>query len=287
MDAQHRYAHVVRLYQTDDQGNVVDPDVWLDVLRIDKFFASEPRGQLDGDSHGVREYVILWGDDTPASWHIPPRRLNDLTVIQPSDTGGPPDPRAPSVDIPLIERTMFNFRGPPKKGKKGETHNAVIWVFKNMPDKERPTGRKSTIVRITNNDLDNAIKMPVPSAGDPQPPTKPAIQDGGGVPWGAYAKALQDGIIDDSQYVDVEVTDRFNVRFPPPYFKGHIVTYVLKQKQDGDGPPGPEDLFQAPPSKGGAPWRTDPFQTIVNVSWGGGAVEFGDKAQDAPGDGGG
>jgi hypothetical protein len=31
------------------------------------------------------------------------------------------------------------------------------------------------------------------------------------------------------------------------------------------------------------PWRLDPLQNIINVSWGGLAVEFGEKDHDAPG----
>ena len=31
------------------------------------------------------------------------------------------------------------------------------------------------------------------------------------------------------------------------------------------------------------PYRLDPLQNIINISWGGLAVEFGDKDQDAPG----
>ena len=140
---------------------------------------------------------------------------------------------------------------------------------------------KETSIRVVNNDLNNAIKMPEPSVGDHQPATKPSIRDGGGIQWENYAKALKDGKTDESQFVDVLVTLRFPARLPPPSTSGQIISYVLKQKQDGSDPqPGVLDMFDSPPGAGtesgekGHDYRTDPLQTIVNVSWGGGAVEF-------------
>jgi hypothetical protein len=273
-----RKAHVYRIFQTDDQGNVVDPDVWLDVLRIDRMTISEPRGASSEVDHLQREYLFLWGDDTIPSWAVPPRKLHKYTVSQPppdsSNGGAPasPDPSAPSVDIPLIERTNMNFRGPQDTGLEGDTHATVFWVFIN----DGRGRRKETPIRVTNNDLNNEIKMPVPKAGDPQPPTDPTVKDGGGIQWADYAKALQDGTKDDSQFVDVLVTQRFDARLPPPSFAGQMVTYVLVQKQQGGDPnPGVLDLFNAPPGAGtesgtqGNVYRTDPLQTIVNVSWGG------------------
>ena len=286
-----RQSHVYRIFQTDDDGNVTDPDVWIDVLRIHRMSVSEPRGASSEADHLVREYVFEWGDDTIPSWHVPPRELHNLKVSQPppdaapGDDANPPDPDAPSVVIPLLERTTVSFRGPQGTGLAGDTHAEVWWVFIND---DRST-RKEVPVRITNNDLNNAINMPTVSVGDPQPSTSPSVKDGGGIKWADYAQALQAGTTDDSQFVDVLVTERFPARLPPPSSAGQLTTYVLKQRQEGDDPnPGVLDLFKAPPGAGtesgvqGSVYRTDPLQTIVNVSWGGLAVDFGDKAEDAP-----
>jgi hypothetical protein len=62
-----------------------------------------------------------------------------------------------------------------------------------------------------------------------------------------------------------------------------MVRYGMTQKQTGGGPLGVEDLFKKSPNGDGIhSYRIDPFQCIVNVSWGGLAVEFGDGAAGPP-----
>lgn len=275
-----RKAHVYRIYPTDADGNITDTDIWLDVLRIDRIVFDEPRGSPDGESHIDRTYVVLWGDNTVGMGPSPPaptkRVYEPLTVTQPPAGGGDPNnPALASIDIPLIQRTWFTYRG----SEQGFAPQDVQWVFKNSNE---PTGRKTTPLRITNNDLDGLDKqffLPV-KVGDPQPPTPPDQQ----VSWDDYLQALQNGQIDQSQYVDIEVTDRFEVRFPPSPFDqtadtvtlfGQTVAYVMKWRRDASGDPaGVEDWFDSPPESDGADtntpggfWRTDPFQCIVNVSW--------------------
>jgi hypothetical protein len=271
-----RKAHVYRVYQTDDRGNITDTDVWVDVMRIDQLMLSEQRGVPTGATHQDRIYAVLWGDDTR---HGGPngsqaRVVEPLTVTQPNPED-PTDPSLPSVIIPLIQRAFLSLRG----GASGATSQSVQWVFQNFADKApkqlaSATGRHGKILRITNNDLNNEISFPVVNVGDPQPPTPLGKQ----VSWDAYSKALQDGTIDDSQYVDFATIDRFMTRFPPSPFdrpqagvlQGQIVTYAMINKQQGNGPPGVEDLFKNPPSgSASTPYLTDPFQCIVNVSWGG------------------
>jgi hypothetical protein len=301
-----RKAHVYRIYQADDQGHVVDEGVWLDVLRIDGMTVSEPRGASSESDHLERQYVFVWGDDTIDSWPQPPRVIHQYTVTQPPDPGsgsGAPDPNAPNVVIPLLERTQLNFRGPQAEGLGGDTHATVFWVFIN----DGRGHRTETAIRVTNNDLNNAIPMPDVKAGDPQPPTTPSVKDGGGIAWADYAQALQAGQKDDTQFVDVLVTQRFDARLPPPSTAGQMVTYVLVQKQQGADPnPGVLDLFDPAPdsssgsgadggSGGGTPdaggggpaqgpiYRTDPLQTIVNVSWGGGSLFAAGQVTTVPG----
>jgi hypothetical protein len=201
----------------------------------------------------------------------------------------------PDVAIPLIRSTWIRYRGL----EQGFATQEVQWVFRNFieRDSSQKTGRQSTQLRITNNDLNNEINFPEVNDGDPQPPTDPSANPL--VDWNDYAQALQDGLIDDTQFIDVELTDRFEIRFPPSPIDhageavalfGQQITYVLVNRQRaGIGPIGVEDLFDSPPGDGGGAdsgtpentpggfWRTDPFQAIVNVSWGGLAVEFGDK----------
>ena len=46
----------------------------------------------------------------------------------------------------------------------------------------------------------------------------------------------------------------------------------------------PAQFDQVGPNNINPPYRLDPFQNIINVNLGGLAVEFGDRAKDAPGD---
>jgi hypothetical protein len=288
-----RKAHVYRIYQTDDHDKIVDDNVWIDVMRIDDCVFNEPRGSPNGESHIDRKYVVLWGDNTVAMGASPPaptkRKYEPLDVIQPPDKGqDPQDPSLPYVTIPLIKHTWFTYRG----SEQGFGPQEVQWVFQNF---KNPTGRMITALRITNNDLNNEIQWPPVSIGDPAPPMPLEKQ----INWDDYLQALQDGTVDDTQYVDVAVADHFKIRFPPSpidqtgaavVLSGQQVQYVMVNRQQGDGPLGVEDLFKSPPGAGaenglntpGGLYATDPFQAIVNVSWGGLAVEFGDGAEDAP-----
>jgi hypothetical protein len=296
-----RKAHVYRVYQTDDKDNITDPDTWVDVLRIDRCVFSEPRGSPDGENYINRTYVILWGDNTVAMGPSPPapqRRVYEpLTITEPAGQGlDPTDPSLAQVVIPLIKHTWFDFRG----SEQGFAAQAVQWVFRNFVEKDGGTsGRKMTPLRVTNNDLNGKDQdfFPDVNVGDPASQTPPEKQTS----WDDYVTALQAGNIDDSQYLDVLATDRFNIRFPPAPLDavaggagtlfGQKITYVLVNLQQGNGPVGVEDLFKAPPSGSGDAtptntpgglWRTDPFQAIVNVSWRGLAVEFGDGAGAPP-----
>jgi hypothetical protein len=277
-----RKAHVYRIYATDDQGNVTDDGVYLDVMRIDKIDFLEGLGNFDSGPALRRAYGINWGDDTPGSWSTN-RKYRKLEVDEPSASGGNGGSSGGSgtfVNIPMIEKMSFDFRGATgKAGLEGHTGQLVLWAFKNEPDSVSPSARKETALRITNNDLAHAINFPQATVGSPNPPTGV----GKGVAWADYAQALHDGTIDDSQYVDVLVTDSFNIRFPPPTFQGVMIRYGMIQKQAGDGTPGVEDVFkQSPNGAGPHTYRIDPFQCIVNVSWGGLAVEFGDGAGGPP-----
>ena len=131
-----RRAHVVRLFQTDGEGNVTDPDVWVDVLRIDRMSVSEPRGVTSGSGSVIRQYVFEWGDDTTESWQDSPRQIHKYKISQPppdaapGDDANPSDPNAPSVVIPLLERTHVFFRGPAITGLQGDSGAMVIWSIR-------------------------------------------------------------------------------------------------------------------------------------------------------------
>jgi hypothetical protein len=125
--------------------------------------------------------------------------------------------------------------------------------------------RRVSIVKVVNNNLGD-LKMSDDDGSNP------VI-----VKWEDYKAALQAGETDDSQHLDVEITQRFWVSFASEESggKGQIIQFVLDNEQV-------EELFDSGGDKTMAV-RTDPFQAIVNVSLGGLAAEFGDKAKNAPG----
>jgi hypothetical protein len=149
----------------------------------------------------------------------------------------------------------------------GTTGQKVKFVFINDPD--ATSKRKVRPVRVINVDVSNDINFPDVSVGSKSPPSSPDNLIG----WDDYSRALNAGTPDDSQYVDTEVVDAFTVNFPTPrhFSNGNpfqLVKFVLKNDDI-------EQLFKSPPSGRGIVYRIDPFQTIVNVSWGGLlAVEF-------------
>lgn len=264
-----RRAHVYRIYQTDDDGKVVDPDVWMDILRIDAFRV-RLYGYVDVDGQEII-YNIDWRDDTDT---VPERTYEYLTIkYKDPDTGEVDD--AVYVTIPLIHRTRFVF----PSTQAGAAYQEIKFTFKNTPKVQ--TKRHVTRIHVINNDLAGKEFFKDPDVGDDQPSSDVhgrGLSKTYPVPWDDYAKAMtaSKAETDKDQYVDAEVTDRFTMRFPDWSEAGlgeQDVWFTLRQ--DSQDPVGVETLFD-PPDSTEAIARTDPFQTIVNVSWGGLAVEFKD-----------
>jgi hypothetical protein len=255
MAGNKREMHVHRVYQTDAQGNIEDDTVWIDLARIDKLTVSFG-ADTSGTTGQIVHYVMDWGDEvTP----VKGRTYHELKIEQP-DSGGAG--AGLSIALQLVETATFIMGA----WLDGTTGQRIKFAFVNDPN--ATSKRKVTPVRVINVDVSNAIKFPDVSVGAPPPPSSPYSL----INWDEYSRALINGTPDDSQYVDTEVVDSFTVNFPtPPDFSNgnpyQLVKYVLKSDDI-------EQLFKAP-SSSGVVYRIDPFQTIVNVSWGGLlAVEF-------------
>lgn len=275
MAAIRRKAHVYRIYQCDDDGNVLDEDVWVDVMRIDVFKVTL-HGYTDVDGQEI-VYYTDWKDDTTAA--VKERIYDRLTVENAEDLESDPPQ---SLVVPIIHRTRFVF----PSTQKGDAYQEVKYSFRNEPkDKSNASKRKFRSIRVCNNDLNDKITFPEVEAGKPQPATTVTGSGLGRVKypvtWDQYAAALQEGEKDTDQYIDVEVCDDFRVKYPNSSYSGgsgagQVVLFHLENRKSD--PVGVETLFDAPPSDAKLdPYRLDPLQVIVNVSWRNIAVEFFDK----------
>lgn len=255
-----RKMHVHRVYQTDDQGNIEDDQVWIDLARIDKFTVSQG-ADPDGSTGQIVHYLMDWGDEASP---VRGRTYHELKIEEPDSGGSGGASSAPtSIALQLIETATFVFGA----SDDGTTGQKVKFAFVNDPD-VTTTKRKVTKVRVPNVDVSSDIKFPDVSVGSKAPPSSPDNLIG----WDDYSRALNAGTPDDSQYVDTEIVDSFTVNFPSPrHFSDgtsyQLVKFLLKNDDL-------EQLFKSPSGRG-VVYRIDPFQTIVNVSWGGLlAVEF-------------
>jgi hypothetical protein len=247
--------HVHRVYQTDSDGNIVDDQVWIDLARIDKFSVSFG-AEILGATGQIVNYALDWGDEVSPTKG---RTYHTLKIDQPQSLGGG---SGTSIALRLIETATFVFGA----YSDGTTGQRVTFGFVNDPN--ATSKRKVTKVRVINNDLNNAINFPDVTVGSPPP----ASSSGSLIGWDEYSQALQNGTPDDSQYVDAEVVDSFSLNFPtPPEFSAGRPVQLVKFQLQNDMI---ENLFDAPPNSDDTVYRIDPFQTIVNVSWRGLAVEF-------------
>ena len=255
-----RKMHVHRVYQTDDSGNIVDDQVWIDLARIDKLTVSFG-GDRDGSTGQIVHYVMDWGDEASP---VRGRTYHTLRIEQPGSGDGSGGGGGTSIPLQLVETATFIFGA----FKDGTTGQKVKFQFTNDPN--ATTKRKFTPVRVINVNVDNDITFPDVSVGSPPPASSTSTL----VDWDDYRRALINGTPDDSQHVDAEIVDSFSVNFPsPPDFSDGSAFQLVKYILNSDDL---EQLFEAPSDSNGDVYRLDPFQTIVNVSWGGLAVEFQD-----------
>lgn len=265
-----RKSHVYRQYQTDENGVITDPDVWVDILRIDvaslRAYGLADVGLADGQ---VINYFFDWGDDRD-----PPvmRESETLRLYNPSDS-------SVFIDIKLIKRTRIVLPA----SQSGNSGQAVMYAFLNHQSGPHVAHRDVIKLRIPNNDLNNEIAFDPVNAGNDQPASTRRGKGLGNfiyrVDWDAYADALIDGQKDTDQHISVEVPQHFTLLFPNSSMTdspGQDVSFSLKidGSKTEQHPYGVEALFDKVGDDEFV-YRLDPLQIIVNVSWGSSlAVEF-------------
>jgi hypothetical protein len=299
--ASGRSAHVKRVFALEGGGdarkkgagdqNTILTDTWFDMLRVEDLPVT-----FWGDSYGSNaqqiDFVVHWNDD-PAN---PDDNIDDSNAdiqyenANAARTTHQLEVKNPDISISdvedgddnqlwVIDRTGTQIsQSDLYSGRQGQE---VIFTFHNdQPggegdDDQNPADRKVRVVKVYNNDL-AGFKM---SDDDG---THPMI-----VPYEDYLQQLQQGEKDTSQYIDYELTIRYFHRFQTEEQRGGVqgqkVAMSLAENQNiyeqyfDDGDPQAVDVDGV-----SSVVRTDPLQSIVNLSWGGLAVIFAPQNQDSP-----
>lgn len=257
---QTRKTHVIRILGTNKAGDILQ-DIWADVERID--VAKEVTS--DGNHQGT-ERKIKWFDDPDGNVYYPDdthptRTLELVKVFDPENTDDFSDPEE-WIPIYRIKR---------KKSVNSNT-NYQGRVDKNKNDEENVSrvAKKRRILHYDTNIDDEAE-----AAFDADPSRKVYVVSGK-----RYER--DDSTKDEDQYVEHEVITHLKKKGS---IKAHNETVDGAGKQvkllndylvDESEPAKLEDVG---PNGFDPPYRLDPYQNIININWGGIAVEFYDGAE--------
>jgi hypothetical protein len=247
-----RKAHVKRVYNTDNQGNV-DQSTWIDVMRIDTLpinLAVSDTGETQ-----LTNYKFAWMDDPSTNngagdaqgENANQKRMTEQLAVKNSSG-------SQLCNLWIVDKMTIATQG----AKDGTQGRNVNYSFDNKPldNQESSQTRQTTVINVISNDL----------AG--------LDMSHGPVNWDTYQQALQNGnggagsISYSTQGLNVEVVDKFKVLFGAQDTGevGQAISWNLKGNQ------AIEQLFalgnqNATNSDGSsAVIRTDPFQVIVNFS---------------------
>jgi hypothetical protein len=274
-----RKAHVKRIRQiarnSDDTADIVNDDIWIDVLRIDKLPVVF-QGSNDGSAGQVINYVLKWNDDpnNPASnidssnadlqfENANASRKTKLLEIR--DPTAPKDDSTASVHLWTVEKIKIKIQGKAT----GAESQLVNLSFNNHPfdgSDGRPSNRTTSVLKIFSNDL-NDLRM--------------TNDDGTAIiyDWDTYRDALLNGNVnpDDQFFLTVEYTDKFTVQFGANADTGAVgqnIVFNLTGNRNIENLFYQGDLHAKNADGNSAVIRLDPFQTIVNVGQNIIAVKF-------------
>lgn len=236
-------SHVVRIYEDDDTTS----DTWVDVERIDRLVFDV------GTGLAYQRYVFTydWSTFDPTD----PNKAEIKKITKPDDE---------SITLKVPIRTAIAL-----EAGAGLDYQRAAHAYGNDPD------NITRVVHTRRVDRYDLASDAIDRNG--QPPS--AMAD--------YINAVQLASKDDSQFLLVEIIQEFtSTSGNGLIWQKHIwgidsLSDPLLQFGNNDwvrlfGSDQPDTTEVDPP------WRLDPLQNIVNVSWGGGlAVEFGDGATNA------
>jgi hypothetical protein len=239
-----RVSHVFRVYQDDDQTS----DTWIDIERIDKLVFETGSGLL------FERYIFEY------DWKsFDSKKAVKKEIKNPSD-------EKDVVKVPIRRSITLEANG-------GQTYQKAIHDYANDPEN---VTRVSHTRQVDHYDLDDSF---LDEQG--QPPRDP----------NNYINAVQKDSKEDGgdNPFKVEIIKEFISTSGTGFtWQKHI--WSLDSDKDELLQFGNKDWLGSFGSDSShmsdidPPWRLDPLQNIINISWGDSlAVEFGDQDQDAPG----
>lgn len=267
-----RRTHVVRLVGTNKAGDVLQ-DIWVDLERFE--VAKSTTKTAQGFWQGVQR-LLQWQDDPDADDFLDdgnaarnPGDDDIVKVCSPDED----DVNDPEEWVPVRRIRSLKSRG----GSAGDQNYQDRFL-----NDETVESRKVTVRRIVHYDtnIDDAAQ----AAFDADPTRKAYVVKGAD-----YARKDgsdgSDTTKDEDQYVEHEIIEFFkprtNERDKDVSQIDRDVQVKLQNQYLIDESDEPDNKVVG--NNGiNPPYRLDPWQNIVNVNFGGLAVEFGDTDQDAP-----
>lgn len=254
-----RKTHIVRLWGENKRGERLD-DMHADLERMD-VIKSAMQLPPDRQWQGVQQ-KILWDDDPTKDNYSPDgpaSRLVDYIKLCDPETQDVNDPEE-FIKIPVI-------RGMKSQGGSGQGEGFMDRFLTAVDNAQLQSAREVEVRRTVHYDtnIDDAAQAAI----DDDPALKAYVVD-------SQDYARDDNSKDDSQYIEQEI---------PTYLKhkGNSLvvqalggqTKLLNQYLIDESEPATQKI--AGNNGINPPYRLDPFQNIVNVNFGGLAVEFFDR----------
>ena len=280
-----RNTHVVRLVGTNANGDVLQ-DIWVDVERIDQMAITTQTSLPSSFTNNQWQEVfirLIWRDDpTDKDLYIPEDKLDAdqdqntgrvheiVKVCSPDED----DLAKPSEWVAIKTITHIDMRYSDLDAQKRFLEVAKIVDAK---------GRKVDPRRIYHYDTNMDDKAQ--AAFDADATLKAYVTVGHDITGENEGYKRDDSTKDEDDYVEHEIieslgridSDNFystGGQFQEVQF--NLFNQYLIDESD------PAKLDKNGPNDVNPPYRLDPFQNIINVNWGGLAVEFGDKDEAPP-----
>ena len=262
--------HITRLLGTNKAGDVL-PDIWADVERVEYFtFATQQKHT------GQWQEVISkfrWRDDPDDA-----------------DTYRAEDDRSENEDLNSTETVTLKVCSPDEDDLNDPEEWIPIRVIKRLRMVEGGEGGMTSKLFLTDQltkDLgvrlrrihhyDTSLDDKAEAVFDADPTRKAYVER-------AHLYAKDDETKDDDQYIECEILTRI-LKYENAHEQSvgtDQKTYVKLKNQYLIDETEPALLEELGTDDKNPPYRLDPYQNIVNINFGGLAVEFGDRDQDAP-----
>ena len=291
-----RKVHITRIFGTNKAGDIIH-DIWADVERWDNFTRHTQDtvttlANLNAQHHFQKLLAKFWWRDNPNDTGNLPNKYRPEDSDEENEDGSSrstviikvcspdeEDLKYPTEWIPI--RCMSRIRMVESENSNKDHMSVKKFLTKIL--KASRENRKVLFRRIYH--YDTSIDKDVEKAVENNPDLKAYVAK-------AYhydRKKNEQGEEekDETQYVEVEllkeVMKRDNTHIMSQG-QGDQKTYVTFKNQylideSEKAKLNPDELGE---NDINPPYRLDPFQNIINISFGGMAVEFGEKAKDAP-----